>query len=287
MSISEQLDRLARQGMAIPDREQAAHCLRHIGCYRLRSYWHPFAVRGAGGDDYIFREGTAFPEVIALYDFDRRLRALLADALGAIEVSVRAQWVHYLANDPNGGPLAHLNPALFDPGEYAGNLSELKRNYLQIARPEATNWDAAPIWEVAEAMSFGQLSKWYQSISVKSIRSAIAGHYRTNHIVLVSLLHNMTILRNVCAHHARLWNRTLPAGFRIPRAWAACCNPSQPARLYNRLVIIAGLMDIISPAGRWPRRLLALLDEYPRIATARMGFPERWRWLSCWQSGAA
>ena len=177
MSISEQLDRLARQGMAIPDREQAAHCLRHIGCYRLRSYWHPFAVRGAGGDDYIFREGTAFPEVIALYDFDRRLRALLADALGVIEVSVRAQWVHYLANDSNGGPLAHFNPALFAPSEYTGNLSELKRNYLQIARPEATNWDAAPIWEVAEAMSFGQLSKWYQSISVKSIRSAIAGHY--------------------------------------------------------------------------------------------------------------
>ena len=286
MSISEQLDRLAQQGMAIPDREQAAHCLRHIGCYRLRGYWHPFAIqRGAG--DYVFREGTTFPEVIARYDFDRRLRALLADALGVIEVSVRAQWVRYLSNGPNGGPLAHFNPALFAPGEYIGNLAELKGSYLQIARPEATNWDAAPIWEVAEVMSFGQLSKWYQSISVKSIRSAIAGQYRTNHNKLVSLLYNMTILRNVCAHHARLWNRTLPAGLRIPRAWADYRNPNQPARLYNRLVIIAGLMDIISPARRWPRRLLALLDEYPYIPTDQMGFPDHWRRLSCWPSGGA
>ena len=152
MSISEQLDRLAQQGMAIPDREQAAHCLRHIGYHRLRGYWHPFAIRGAGAGDYVFREGTTFPEVIALYDFDRRLRALLADALGVIEVSVRAQWVHYLSNDPNGGPRAHLNPALFDHGEYTRNLAELKRNYLRIVPPRrATNWDTAPIWEVADS----------------------------------------------------------------------------------------------------------------------------------------
>ena len=286
MSISEQLDRLAQQGMAIPDREQAAHCLRHIGYHRLRGYWHPFAIpRGAG--DYVFREGTTFPEVIARYDFDRRLRALLADALGVIEVSVRAQWVHYLSNDPNGGPRAHLNPALFDHSEYTRNLAELKQNYLRIVPPDVAHWDTAPIWEVADTMSFGNLSKWYRSISARHLRNAIAGHYQTSHKVLVPLLYNMTLIRNTCAHHGRLWNLTFSAGFRMPRAWAAYGNPSQRARLYNRLVIIAGLMDIISPARRWPRRLLALLDEYPRVATARMGFPERWRRLSCWPSGAA
>lgn len=286
MSISEQLDRLAQQGMAIPDREQAAHCLRHIGYHRLRGYWHPFAIqRGAG--DYVFREGTTFPEVIARYDFDRRLRALLADALGVIEVSVRAQWVHYLSNDPNGGPRAHLNPALFDHSEYTRNLAELKQNYLRISPPDAAHWDTAPIWEVADTMSFGKLSKWYKSISAKHIRRAIAGNYQINHNVLVSLLYNMTLVRNICAHHSRLWNLAFSAGLQIPHAWDDYCNDSQRARLYNRLVIIAGLMDIISPARRWPRRLLALLDEYPYIPTDQMGFPERWRRLSCWQSGGA
>ena len=80
MSISEQLDRLAQQGMAIPDREQAAHCLRHIGYHRLRGYWHPFAIPRGGAGDYVFREGTTFPEVIARYDFDRRRAALRAPA---------------------------------------------------------------------------------------------------------------------------------------------------------------------------------------------------------------
>lgn len=284
MSIPEQLDRLSRQGMAITDREQAAHCLRHIGYYRLRSYWHPFAMRRADGGGGLFRAGTAFSDVIALYDFDWRLRALLADALGSIEVSVRSHLVHYLSNARGGGPQAHLNPALFDAREYAGNLAKLKDNYLKIAPPAAADWDTAPIWEVAEAMPFSQLSKWYKSISVKSIRNAIAGHYWTNHIVLVSLLYNMAILRNICAHHGRLWNRALPAGFRIPRAWAADCNADEPARLYNRLVIIAGLMGIIGPTDRWPSRLLALLDEYPSIPKDRMGFPNDWRQRQFWQA---
>lgn len=281
MSIPEQLDRLSRQGMAITDREQAAHCLRHIGYYRLRRYWHPFAMRRAEGGS---RPETAFGDVITLYDFDRRLRALLADALGCIEVSVRSQWVHYLYNARGGGPQAHLNPALFDAREYAGNLAKLKDNYLKIDPPAAADWDTAPIWEVAEAMPFSQLSKWYKSISVRSIRRAIADHYQTNHRVLVSLLYNMAILRNICAHHGRLWNRALSAGFRIPRAWVADCNAGEPARLYNRLVIIAGLTDIIGPTDLWPQRLLALLDEYPSIPKDRMGFPNDWRRRQFWQA---
>ncbi len=284
MSIPEQLNRLARQGMAIPDREQAAHRLRHIGYHRLSDYWRPFLKPSADGGDCVFRDGTAFGDVIALYDFDRRLRELLVDALGHIEVSVRAQWIYHLANDSDGGPLAHLNPALFVPREYPGNLDELKRSYRKIVRQDVQDWKAIPVWKIAKAMSFGQLSKWYKSISVKRTRSAIARTYEINHVILSSLLYNMTYLRNVCAHHSRLWDSSFHLGLRIPRAWAAHCNAIEPARLYNRLVIVAGLMGIISPADHWPQRLLALLDEYPHIPKDRMGFPDNWRRLPFWQA---
>ena len=83
-------------------------------------------------------------------------------------------------------------------------------------------------------------------------------------------------------------DRLARQGMAIPdREQVAHCNASQPTRLYDRLVIIAGLMNIISPACRWPQRLLALRDEYPRIPTARMGFPDHWRRLSFRQNGAA
>lgn len=178
MSISGQLNYLARLGMAIPDREQAAHNLRHIGHHRLSGYWQPFRVQSAVGDDLAFREGTNFSDVIERYNFDVYLRSSLAEALGQIEVSARAMWASQLA--VRGGALAHLNPNLFTEREYGKNLPELEQNYQRIADRGSPDWNNATIWEVTEAMSFGQLSKWYGTISDRQTRSSIAKYYDIN-----------------------------------------------------------------------------------------------------------
>ena len=283
MSVHDQLNRLVDLGMAIPDREQAAHSLRHIGCHRLSSYWQPFQAQPADNSDPVFREGVTFGDVIERYDFDWHLRSLLTDALGHIEVSVRSQWVRHLASAPDGGDLAHLNRNLFAAQRYTENLAELERSYRKIARQDNRSWQVIPIWEVSEAMSFGQLSKWYNTILARSIRSAISGHYHVNHKILSSLLYNMTHLRNICAHHHRLWNLNLQPGLQIPRALSMHCNRDDNDKLYNRLVIVAYLMSMISPGALWRKRMLTLLNEYPRIPKDRMGFPDNWREMEFWR----
>ena len=46
------------------------------------------------------------------YHFDRELRALLLDAFGHIEVSIRNVWALHLSETEGGGPDAHLNRRL-------------------------------------------------------------------------------------------------------------------------------------------------------------------------------
>ena len=266
--------------MAVPDRDQAAHNLIHIGFHRLSGYWQPFLIRSDDSRNLTFRAGTEFSDVIAHYTFDGRLRSLLSDALGNVEVSARALWAGHLANE--GGDKAHLDPALFAGQYHQKKLDELRENYQRTAEPSGSDWSDATIWEATEAMSFGQLSRWYNDIAARRTRNAIARHYQLNNRMLSSILFNMAHLRNICAHHGRLWNRNLYTGLRIPKALTAYCNHGEPTKLYNRLVIIAYLMDIISPGSGWKQSIPALLDEYSYMPLDRMGFPVGWRRLGFW-----
>ncbi len=281
MTIPDQLNRLVSMGMAVPDREQAAHSLRHIGYHRLSSYWQPFQVLSANGSGWVFRTGTEFSNVIQHYVFDGYLRSSLVEALGQIEISARALWASQLANE--GGDRAHLNPSLFTPEKHQANLIELERNYNRAAERGSTDWNVATIWEATEAMSFGQLSKWYDSVSVRRTRNEIAIHYGLNQKVLSSVIRNLAHLRNICAHHGRLWNRNLYTGIRIPKTLAAYCSTRTKERLYNRLVVIAYLTSVIDPQSFWKSELVDLMVSYPTICQARMGFPVNWREMEFWQ----
>ena len=281
MSISDQLNDLVRLGMVISDREEAAHTLRHIGYHRLSGYWQPFLIQTAAGGEHNFRGGADFRDVIEHYNFDGYLRSSLAEALGHIEVSARALWSSHLADF--GGDKAHLMQGLFHGPQYRKNLPALEQSYQRTVERGSPIWRDASVWQVTEAMSFGDLSKWYKTISARHIRTAIAAHYGLNQRIFSSALYNLTHLRNICAHHGRLWNRNLSAGLRLPQTLMAYCNREASEGLYNRLVIVAYLMRIIDPRDYWKSELVDLMVAYPGISKDRMGFPENWEDMEFWQ----
>ncbi len=53
-------------------------------------------------------------------------------------------------------------------------------------------------------------------------------------------------------------------------------------KLYNTLVMLAYLMDIVCPDHHWRSRLKELLSEH-HIDVSMMGFPENWEELPIWQ----
>lgn len=142
-----------------------------------------------------------------------------------------------------------------------------------------------PIWAVCEVMSLGTLSHWYSNLQPSATRRAIADIYDIDQSVLQSWLHHLSLIRNICAHHARLWNREfaiLPMRPRTRPAHLSAEFRTGSRRIYNSLLILLHFMDTISPGHRWRQRLMALTAEHS-VPISAMDFPAHWRDSPLWQ----
>lgn len=292
LSLNDQIALLERRNMAVPDHARAAHYLRHISYYRLRAYWLPYEMPAAAEGGHAFTPGTAFDDALSLYIFDRRLRLHVLDAIERIEVSLRAAWAHHLAM--TYGPHGYLDPSLYDREHYNKAIIALRQEiersrdtFMIHYRQKYDEPELPPVWMTAEIISLGQLSKWLGNLKHRADRRAIARPYGLDERVLRSFAHHMTHVRNICAHHGRLWNRqftvtaTLP---RYPADLAQVLNTSEATsrRLYNTLAMIVWLLRIIAPGSAWKEGLLDLLAACPQANLAAMGFPRNWRAMQAW-----
>ncbi len=294
LTVADQIKLLARRGMEIKDHAEAAHYLTHINYYRLRAYWLPYEITDAAGE-HQFRKGTRFAEVIAIYQFDRALRLLLLDAIERIEISLRSRWANYLSL--NHGVFAHHDGSIFlNQDTWQRCCSELDKEFQRSHETFAKHYQerynhlaTPPIWVSCELMSIGHLSRWIQNLRKPHDRQAIADAYGLDEKVLVSFLHHLTIVRNHCAHHGRIWNRRLTVKMRLPSKkpaeLASVFNRDEDAhgRLYNTLAMLAYLLRGISPESHWRNKLIVLLASSPQASLAVMGFPDDWKTLPLWE----
>ncbi len=72
-TIQDQIKLLQNRGMQFVDTAEAEHYFSNISYYRLAGYWWPMQ---ADKTIHVFKPGTRFENVIALYNFDRELRIL-------------------------------------------------------------------------------------------------------------------------------------------------------------------------------------------------------------------
>lgn len=111
--------------MIIGDVARAEHWLRQVSYYRLSADWLPFE-HPKGHPTPRFKPGTTFDVVAALYEFDRRLRLHLLNAIERIEVAIRGSWAYALAH--HAGPHGYLDASLYsDRRIFHDNLARLAR----------------------------------------------------------------------------------------------------------------------------------------------------------------
>ncbi|MGZ3159836.1 MAG: Abi family protein [Burkholderiaceae bacterium] len=284
-TYTQQVERLQQRGMTIDDVDSARFYLQHLNYYRLCAYWLPFETDHAS---HQFKPGTHFNDVLNLYIFDRELRLLILDAIERIEVSIRGQWAYQLAL--RHGAHAHLDAGLFDGKYWQGNLDklakEVQRSDEAFIKHHLIEYAESlpPVWAVCEVMSLGLLSRWYNSLKPAATRRAIATVYGIDEKVLQSWLHHLSLVRNVCAHHSRLWNREFTITPNIPKTkpthLAAEFIPGS-RKLYNTLVILAYCMDVVAGQHHWRPRLKQLISKH-RVLTREMDFPEDWLQRGIW-----
>lgn len=286
-TYAEQVAKLQQRGMLVADPDKAAFYLQHLNYYRLAAYWLPFE---ADHGTHKFLDGSQFDDVLNLYIFDRELRLLVLDAIERIEVSVRSQWAYQMAHFH--GAHAHLDPALAkdwtnwvcDSHQLLGEVERSKEKFIEHLRQ--TYSDALPpLWAVCEVMSLGLLSRQYKNLKPMATRRAIASQYSLDQQVFESWLHHLTFVRNVCAHHNRLWNREFTITPQHPRSKPrSLCGEFvvNSRKLYNTLVILSHFFDIIAPDHHWRQRLKTLLTHHD-ISVQAMDFPADWEQRAIWQ----
>lgn len=212
------------------------------------------------------------------------------DAIERIEVSLRTRWAYHLAHFY--GPHAMLDQTLFKAKwphtDNVNALRETVRRSSEVFVRHFNKYDEAlpPVWVTCEIMTLGQLSKWYANLKRGRDRNAIARGYGMDEVNLTSFLHHLSIVRNHCAHHARIWNREFTFSWKLPRKRPATLrqnfNLTDTRRIYNTLVMLAYLMDSIGP-NSWKQRLYDLFTKHPDVRTRPMGFPSDWLDRPIWQ----
>jgi abortive infection bacteriophage resistance protein len=281
LPYEDQVDLLTRRGLDCPDRDRALLWLKRIGYYRLSAYFIPFKDAATGN----FRPGTAFDQIVDLYKFDSDLRRLVLEALGSIEINVRAVITYHIAKDL--GVFGYADSANFAPAfNHADFLNILRREekrstelFVEHYRTKYTSETELPVWMATELISFGALSKMYESLR-KGLRKKIARDFNQPQSVFVSWLHSLAAVRNVCAHHSRLWNRELAVKPELPTAWKTSGIGNE--RFYSIALIIQTLLTDPLPDSQWGEQLKALFNAHPTVNLRAMQFPADWQTLTPW-----
>ena len=217
LSASDQLAQLVERGIIVTNESQALGYLKQINYYRLSAYWYPFRAQKQSILQDHFKPDTYFQTVIDLYLFDKKLRLLTLDALESIEVALRTAVVFQIGQYD---PWAYRDPTYLNDKFVKDDKHELwlqqldakvkqsKESFVEHFRLKYPSSDI-PIWIAVELLDFGSLS-----IFLSGMRSVdqyqIASQYGIPRPdLLVSWVRTLSFVRNVCAHHARLWNKLL------------------------------------------------------------------------------
>lgn len=302
-SIEEQLKLLSSRGLIIQDVASATHYLKFISYYRFCGYAIEFEDAPLNNEKR-YRSGTTFEQVLDCYIFDRKLRLLVIDAIERIEVSIRtvisnelsikygAHW--YLDKDLFLKRLQHdelIQTIKKETIHKVHNPSQHKKRekFIQHYFDKYNYPELPPSWMIAEVLSLGTWSIIFSNLINREDQKIICKHFGINYVVMTSWLRSLTYLRNLCAHHSKLWSRNftlkplMANHYRLPL--------TNNAHFIAQAAILKIFLDIVSPDSNWPLHLCDLMSKHPQIDVAKMGFKPNWYnddfWKISWGTGGA
>ena len=294
-TLNQQLQLLKDRGLLIDDDELVKFHLRTTNYYRLSAYWYPFRKieqNSVISDE--FEAGTHFRDVIGLYEFDRRLRLQVMDAIERLEVYVRALFAEIISH--KYGAFGHTKAANFHPNfNHDAWLAKLNHAICRANdafvihyKNKYSGFPNLPIWMVTEVMSLGSLSRGYKGLKHEDKR-IISGKFGLHFRQLTSWLHTLTYIRNVCSHHGRLWNRKLAIRSQQSMRENRLNLPASPdnERIFCVLLILRFLLRNVHVSDEWKNQMDDLLRPIAQTKKWRvaMGMPEDWMNHPVWQQG--
>lgn len=289
LSIEKQLQSLCDSGMMIDSCEDVEKALKNVGFYRLRGY--SFHLYDNETKKYV--QGTRFEDILKIYHFDQELACLIFSMISKIEVALRVRLVEALLVHEDA--LVLQDSSIFnDKKMYWQNMSTIAS---EIARSNDVfikhNFDKhegeIPVWAVVEVLSFGTLSKIIKNLKTGagSAYSVLAANYRyvskrgnlvnPSKKMFTSWVKGVSILRNMCAHNSRIYNRTIHTAPEILDV-----DKLTPSPVHNGLYQILLAMKYLRASNEeWIEfvdKLSLLIEQNSSvISLTAMNFPPDWK----------
>lgn len=291
VTIPNQVAKLKQRGLTITDTAVAERYLANISYYRLRAYTYPYQDNTK--QDHPFVGQVSFNDVIDLYTFDRKLRLLVFDAVEKIEIALRTQIIYQWSMAY--GSHWHLDQSLYkDRTKFIRHLSslqkEIKRSnetFLEHYKNKYSNPSEPPCWMSLEVTSIGLLSLLFQNLKNCPQKKAVTHHFGLyGNNVLENWIHNFCNIRNICAHHGRLWNRRISIPMTIPNKTTSNFIQNKniyPYKFYASLAAMTYVVNTIAPESVFKQNIINLLKTCPKGQLKEMGFPENWEKENFWQ----
>lgn len=291
ISFQQQVNKLKTCGLQFNSEPNAILHLSNISYYRLRAYTYPF--QDNTDPNHPFNVKVTFEQIIELYQFDRKLSQLVFNALEKIEIALRTQIIYQWAMI--NGSHWQITPALYrDPVKFANHINSLQieidrshETFIEHYQNTYTSPSEPPSWMSLEVSSFGLLSQIFSNLKKGNEKLAVAKHFGLNDIgILENWMHCFSNIRNVCAHHGRLWNRRFTAHIKLPT------NPQfpfiankriYPYKLYAAICCIQYMLNSIIPINGFKADLVALMKNCPLAQEKEMGFPVDWKIDPFWK----
>jgi abortive infection bacteriophage resistance protein len=305
LPISQQIEQLQSRGVVVTDIDQATRDLHAINYYRLSGYWYPMRKLETCADGVCVPteqciEGTSFDHIVNLYIFDKKLRLLMLDVLERIEISLRSDVARVLGEKDI---FAHEKSEYFNNltsvprlrqeqqftslrDRYRKHEQQAKNEFLKHFRKKYSG--NPPVWVAVELWSFGTLSIVIEKMTMGDKRT-IANAYNLTPEVLPSFIRTLAEVRNICAHHDRLWNRTLtarPKTATITDNKLTHLQELTTAKIYFAVAIARAFQSSMTTNKEWVDDLKSLIESFPAapgINLKHMGFPRDWEDLDLWK----
>ena len=291
------------------DEPLARQWLANVSYYRLSGYWYSYRILVESEDSKrpqrldAFSPGTTFAEIVALYEFDRKLRTLIHDGVERIEVALRARIGERLVQR---GALSYKDPTVFRPGfdhdswlDMAQRRTDRARKHSPSIRHYYEQYGDYPFWVLADALDFSDLSILFDGLMPQDQREISKSFGVVPNLTQLSSkqkkkyygqdplarwCEQLSVLRNICAHRGRTWNRFLPPAstnaFRT-MGQLSTLPKGQSERIFGSLIVMSFLMQSISPGTSWPKKLRKLIETgYLPLRSrsiSEMGFPGKWQ----------
>ncbi len=208
-TIDQQIDLLISRGLSVPDRKAAADFLLRNNYYRISGY--SLTLRSHD----VFHSKASFQNIMDIYNFDYELRHILLRYIEKIEVLMKSVY-SYEFTKLHGGT-GYLDSSLFtDKNKYNEIIGKAEKQKIARLPHEAylkhfveDLKQDIPLWAYVDLLTISDISILY-SISERKIQCSVSANIglQENHPDLTGkFMHSMTIIRNLCAHGSRLYNR--------------------------------------------------------------------------------